>query len=327
MFSCQSSKAHRERRRIFATAYSKTAVSQPAVRNLIKQRMAKLLQYLDQQASLDFATSKTSGPVVVRQVFRALQADIFTAFVFSDTEGTTFLDKLGEGPDMMEEIVMRVIHLGHEDRRDAYFFWESEKPFKHIQYLYNRSGISAHKKAESWLKELARKYESILSIEVTTEFADQKLRRLEQSPYKKICLWKDSVTGKGLTFTERTSEILDHIIAGQDPVPAALEFIVKQLSIQEDIQSRLRAELLGSMDVLAKGYSTAFVDSLAYLDCIVMESLRLVDNISSYQTRIVPAGGCLILGCFLPGGVSNSPLPVFFATSFSSNDINVGTTT
>jgi len=305
MFSCQSSKAHRERRRIFATAYSKTAVSQPSVQILIKQRMAKLLRYLDQQTNPEFAKSDPSSPVVVRHVFRALQADIFTAFVFSATEGTTFLDKLGGGPDTMEELDMRVIHLGHEDRRDAYFFWESEKPFKHIKYLLNRSGLKAHKKAEAWLKELAREYESNLSIEVTTEFADQKLRLMEQSPYRKICLWKDSNTGRGLTFNERASEILDHIIAGQDPVPAALEFIVKQLSIHEDIQSCLHAELLGSMGLLAKGYGSAIVDNLAYLDCIVMESLRLIDNISSYQTRIVPPGGCLILGCFLPGGVSN----------------------
>ncbi len=112
--------------------------------------------------------------------------------------------------------------------------------------------------------------------------------------------------GRRLAFNERASEILDHIIAGQDPVPAALEFIVKQLSIHEDIQSCLHAELLGSIDLLAKGHGSATVDNSAYLDCIVMESLRLIDNISSYQTRIVPPGGCLILGCFLPGGVSNN---------------------
>lgn len=214
MFSCQSSKSHRERRRIFATACSKTAVSQPSVQILIKQHVANLLRYLDQQASLGFATSGTSGPVIVRQVFRALQADIFTYSVFSKTEGTTFLDKLDGCPHTMEEVDMRAVHMGHEDRRDAYFFWESEKPFKYIQCILNRSGISAHKRAEAWLKELARKYESQLSIEVTTQFADQKLRSLEQGPYRKICLWKDSTTGRGLTFTERTSEILDHIIAG-----------------------------------------------------------------------------------------------------------------
>jgi len=111
--------------------------------------------------------------------------------------------------------------------------------------------------------------------------------------------------GRRLAFNERASEILDHIIAGQDPVPAALESIVKQLSIHEDIQSCLRTELLGPMDMLAKDHGSATVDSLVYLDCVVMESLRLLDNISSYQTRIVPPGGCLILGCFLPGGVSN----------------------
>ena len=47
----------------------------------------------------------------------------------------------------------------------------------------------------------------------------------------------------------------------------------------------------------------AVTDSLPYLNAVTMEGLRLVDTISSYQTRTVPKGGCTISGYFLPAGV------------------------
>ena len=45
------------------------------------------------------------------------------------------------------------------------------------------------------------------------------------------------------------------------------------------------------------------IDSLSYLNAVIMEALRLVDTISSYQTRVVPKGGCVISGHYLPAGV------------------------
>ncbi len=45
------------------------------------------------------------------------------------------------------------------------------------------------------------------------------------------------------------------------------------------------------------------LDSLPYLNAVLMEGLRLVDTILSYETRLVPAGGCVIEGYHLPAGV------------------------
>ena len=56
------------------------------------------------------------------------------------------------------------------------------------------------------------------------------------------------------------------------------------------------------------------IDSLSYVNAVVMEGLRLVDTISSYQTRVVPKGGCVISGCYLPAGVS-----FFFSSSSTSS--------
>ena len=334
MFSYQSSQAHRERRRIFASTYSKTAISQSTVQTLMKKRISKLLRYLENQ--MDHATEKTgsSDPVVVRHVFRSLQADIFTAFAFSEAEGTTFLDNLKVGPYTMEDLGMGMMDLCHEDRRDAYFFLESETPFKYLLYPFHRSGHLAHTKTEVWLAELARKYELTTLSDFSTECVDCKphLGDIEphsrNSPYKKLCQWRDSMTGDSLTFKERASEILDHIIAGQDPVPAALEFILKQLSIHHGSQTILRSELSTSRQSI-QDHGFAVIDKLAYLNAVVMEGLRLLDSTSSYQTRIVPSGGCVILGSFLPAGVSKRffyamtvMLTLRFRQSFRHNPIS-----
>ena len=310
IFSYQSSQAHRERRRIIAAAYSKTAIMQPSVQHLITERISKLLRYLDQQTSSDQDRFRKSEPIVVRHIFRALQAHVFTAFAFSEEEGTTFLDNLKAGPNTMEDLGMGMMDLCHEDRRDAYFLWESEKPFKPFLYFLTRKGPSAHRKAEMWLAGLARKYESKTIVGHTDQIFEHKLQLYNENPSKKICQWRDPLTGHGLTFNEGASEILDHTVAGQDPVPAALEFTLKQLSICPDVQCHLRSEISRSVPS-NEGYCFSALDKLPYLNAVVMESLRLLDNVSSYQTRVVPSGGCLILGAFLPAGVSHWSDPLF----------------
>lgn len=80
--------------------------------------------------------------------------------------------------------------------------------------------------------------------------------------------------------------------------------MTRTLSVHSEVQSKLRVELLTSVPLDAKDRTFAMIDSLPYLNAVVMESLRLVDTISSYQTRVVPPGGCVVSGYFLPAGVS-----------------------
>ena len=71
----------------------------------------------------------------------------------------------------------------------------------------------------------------------------------------------------------------------------------------------MRLELLTSLPLSAEDRTFAMIDSLSYVNAVVMEGLRLVNTISSYQTRVVPKGGCIVAGHYLPGGVSISPPP------------------
>ena len=102
-------------------------------------------------------------------------------------------------------------------------------------------------------------------------------------------------------------------------MPAVLEFTVRHLSAHPKIQSNLRAEVLSSTLSVTSDSTYAMIDKLPYLNAIVMESLRLVDTVSSYQTRVVPNGGCTISGFYVPGGVSTNFLLQGFLTHSIDN--------
>lgn len=209
MFSFGSRQAHAKRRRVFATAYSKTSISHFEVQNIIKTRTATLLRFIEKQISNGNSSFGKSGPLVVRNMFRALQADIFTAFAFSEIDGTSFLDRLRSGANTMEDLGMEMMDLCHDERRDTFFFWESEIPFKYIGRFVATDGPVAHAKAQRWLSELIGNYEANLQSE-ETGYPDEPLYGSIYSPYRKMLAWRSPDTGRPLNWNERASEIMDH---------------------------------------------------------------------------------------------------------------------
>lgn len=320
MFSSTSSRAHSSRKRIFASSYSKTAVTGDRVQSIIKSRVAKIMNFLERQSSSNSTFHGSSGPVVVRNVFRALQADVFTAFAFAEGEGTDFLNHLGKGPNTLEDLGMGMMDLFHDEKRDEFFFWESERPFNYIGKFLARNGPKSHERAQRWLMELVKPHETRLQSRDPIKSTEKGLCQFNGGVYEKLMFYKNPETGNPLDWTERASEIMDHagtrfdvvwretlltphLVAGQDAVPAALEFIIRQISTHSHVQAKLRLELLTSLPLGAEDRSFAMIDTLSYLNAVIMEGLRLVDTISSYQTRVVPRGGCVISGHYLPAGV------------------------
>lgn len=321
MFSFASSRAHIKRKRILASAYSKTAVSQYRTQNIIKNCTEKLTHFIDQQMSRSRSSFGKTGPIVVRNAFRALQADIFIAFTFSEVDGTGFLDNLKTGSNSLEDMDMDMLDLCHEEKRDAFFFWESEEPFKRIGRFVKPNALAIHMEACRWLSNVISRYETKMQLSKEIESQKEHSTRFESGTYRKLLLWRNPDTSKPLDWNERASEIMDHmgessgksmlylvfnkfIVAGQDAVPAVLEFIVRKLSADSKIQAQVGAELLNSTARVTSNRTYAMIDELPYLNAVVMESLRLVDTISSYITRVVPEEGCTISGHYIPAGVS-----------------------
>lgn len=78
---------------------------------------------------------------------------------------------------------------------------------------------------------------------------------------------------------------------------------------------------ISSLPLSAEDRTFAMIDSLSYVNAVVMEGLRLVNTISSYQTRVVPKGGCVVADHYLPAGVSISP--PFLSCDRICSEINI----
>ena len=210
MFSSASSRDHSSRKRIFASSYSKTSVTGDRVQNIIKVRVAKIMNFLERQSSSNSTFHGSSGPIVVRNVFRALQADVFTAFAFSEGEGTNFLNHLENGPNTVEDLGMGMMDLFHDEKRDEFFFWESEQPFKYISKFLARNGPKSHERAQRWLMELVKPHEARLQSRNPIKSTEKSLLQFNGGVYEKLMFYKNPETGNPLDWTERASEIMDH---------------------------------------------------------------------------------------------------------------------
>ena len=145
--------------------------------------------------------SQQGGPVIIRNVTRALEADIYTAFAFSENEGTNYLANLRPGANTVDDTGMGQIDLFHDEKRDPYWFWESEAPslFRYVFPYVSRGGQSIHAKAEKWISDLMSHYEEGMKTS----------KEAPESTYGKMFSWRDVETGKPLTRKERASEIMD----------------------------------------------------------------------------------------------------------------------
>ena len=225
MFSFKSSRAHSTRRRIYAMNYSKSGISQPNVQRIIKSRISLLTRFVAQQTSSTGRANGKSSPIAVRNLFRALQADIFTAFVFSDSVGTNFLGNLTVGrANTTEQLGLGVIDLFHEDKRDAYFFWESESPFKTFARLFGWDGRAAHANAEKWVSNLISAHENSMQTSPQGLDGGAKPRLGDGSVHAKMIAWTHPEKGRRLSWDERASEIMDHIGSSSRSITASSRY-------------------------------------------------------------------------------------------------------
>ena len=117
------------------------------------------------------------------------------------------------------------------------------------------------------------------------------------------------------------SEVLDHIVAGNETSGIALTYLMYEISIHPQVQDQLRSELLtlspplsypgnfpGKQDSSKRAEdhglpSPRSIDALSLLDAVVMETLRLHAPISGPQPRITPSESTLANSPPLPSGV------------------------
>ena len=207
MFSFAPRSAHLARKRVFAPVYSRSSIHSPRVQHILKTRTAQLTHFLAAQITAS-ATGK-SGHLISRNFIRPLETDIFTAFAFSDAEGTHFLQELRAGPNTTKEIGMDIWEFWHEDKRDSFFFFESQPELKRFARTFAPHGRAVHARFEAWVVAIMKQYETRVSSCLGEGSAEKK--NPEQGVYWRLLTCRDPTTKQPLSWRERASEIMDHM--------------------------------------------------------------------------------------------------------------------
>lgn len=114
-------------------------------------------------------------------------------------------------------------------------------------------------------------------------------------------------------YLSAASELMDHVLAGQETAGLALTYLVWRLSRRLEVQAELQAELLGlkpnmQAAVIDGKRSTEIpdlkqLDNLPVLHAVLIETLRLHAPIPGPQPRQSPCSGGRIGDYVIPGGV------------------------
>ncbi|PYH78029.1 monooxygenase [Aspergillus uvarum CBS 121591] len=101
---------------------------------------------------------------------------------------------------------------------------------------------------------------------------------------------------------EATVDIL--ISAGSETTATALTGTIQYLLRNPHTLAKLQAEVRGSLRSADEAMSIAHTTTLPYLSAVLQEGLRMCPPAPSIRPRLVPAGGALISGGFVPAGTS-----------------------
>ncbi|GFF59008.1 probable sterigmatocystin biosynthesis P450 monooxygenase STCB [Aspergillus udagawae] len=109
-------------------------------------------------------------------------------------------------------------------------------------------------------------------------------------------------TADGLTDAEIRDEALSYIIAGSDTTATTLTYLVWAVCRNPNIKTALLEEV----NSLPADFNDQDTRQLSYLGQVINETLRLYAAAPSALPRVVPSGGRMLAGHFVPEGITVS---------------------
>ncbi|CRG82767.1 hypothetical protein PISL3812_00113 [Talaromyces islandicus] len=123
--------------------------------------------------------------------------------------------------------------------------------------------------------------------------------------------------GKGLSRAEIDASADILISAGSETTATALTGILQYLLRTPATMSRLQDEIRGAIRT-ADALTLDNVNRLPYLTAVLHEGLRMCPPAPSIRPRLVPEGGAMVCGSWLPAGTSVG-IPVWTALRYPAN--------
>jgi cytochrome P450 len=150
-------------------------------------------------------------------------------------------------------------------------------------------------------KDLIEKREN--SFKLSVEKVRRRLARGTTRPDFTSYILKHTKEGLGMSPGEMDANAAVLVLAGSETTAALLSGAVYYLTRYMDKYERLVKEIRGAFAKQAD-ISLAALVKLPYLNAVLMESMRVYPPIPSMLPRIVPEGGTMINGRYVPGKVS-----------------------
>lgn len=214
-----------------------------------------------------------------------------------------------------------LVRLGREEERRVYLenarrkILELEGSKEAIRYL------------EDQMMGIIKKTEADLLSKPTAdlEAASEGINSNSTYPVVFAQLWKAIPVKEGVADLDKLrrligSELIDNLEAGRVGMGITITYALHELCLRPDVQTSLRQELLTLEEPLTyprvhNRISTTMLrqfEDLALMDAILTETLRAHNPILIPFERVVPPGGTVINGYFIPAGtiVASSALPL-----------------
>ena len=312
MFSARSAPEHSARKRLISNVYSKSYIQSSEA----AAAQSEAILYERILPILEDSVAETDCPrgIDIYSVFMAATMDFIAAYLFGLKNGTNFLDDKGYRDHFFE---LYKVRNGNGD-------YDQELP--QLTSLCRKLGIplcpswvdAANRELGEWCQRLCDKTEQFLAAGYPKSVnpSDEPIvwnalvgnLRNEEAKYGRASvLYPTALANFKLSVA---SELLDHVLAGQETAGLALTYLSWRLSYDLELQAKLRAELLTlSPNMrLVEGQTPQMpdpkqLDRLPLLHAVLMETLRLHAPIPGAQPRQTPDSGYQLGPYLVPGGV------------------------
>ncbi|KAI1777321.1 cytochrome P450 [Hypoxylon cercidicola] len=298
VFSSLHSKPHSLRKRMVSHVYSKSYIhGSPALAaqasGILSARLLPLL------------ASEGRRGVDVHSLFCAAAMDFISSYCFGRARSADFVRRRH----------YRDHWLALYAAREAGGFFAQELP--RLRFLTPAWVAAANRELEAWCKERADATVRFLEgpegpgslntaddpVVVRALLAG--IDREEEACGVASPLYATTIRQRELSVA---SEILDHVLAGQETTGVTLTYLTYQLSRRPDLQRELRDELLAlnmklgeEADAVVAHPDSRQLDSLPILHAVIMETVRRHTPAGGPEPRVTPA--CRIGPYEVPAGV------------------------
>ncbi|KAK7920048.1 hypothetical protein PG985_008070 [Apiospora marii] len=295
IFAERDPRRHGERRRLFARAFSKTAlranwevVVRRTVENAVRRIKAEALQKPQQQQQHEPTEqeSDSGGKADILKWWTLMATDVIAHLSFGESFDMV---GLGRTTPYVNAIQNTLLSAGLRWELPWLHAVARRLPIQAVQEVVNCESIIAQNsdRAVRNLRESGG-VQNLFSQMVAKSEGDEAQEKEKDREAQTLHLSDQSVR----------LEATNLIVAGSDTTASTMTYLVWAVLKKPQLQRRLEEEVAG----LSADFQEADLEPLPLLNSVIDEALRLYGAAPGTLPRYVPEGGATMAGHFLPAG-------------------------